>query len=109
MWIEYIIIGLLAYFVSSRLAKMCAFRVVSPKERPIFIIWAIQTFTVIWQIAFASVLGVYHGYGFNGNFIPNYLVTYCRNFIMAFPLQLIIVGSLARLIFRTLFINRNKI
>lgn len=109
MWIEYIIIGLLAYFVSSRLAKMCAFRVVSPKERPIFIIGAIQAFTVIWQVAFASVLGVYHGYGFNGNFIPNYLVTYCRNFIMAFPLQLIIVGPLARLIFRTLFINRNKI
>jgi hypothetical protein len=47
MWIEYIIIGLLAYFVSSRLAKMCAFRVVSPKDRPIFIILAIQTFTVI--------------------------------------------------------------
>ncbi len=109
MWIEYIIIGLLAYFVSSRLAKMCAFRVVSPKDRPIFIIGAIQTFTVIWHVAFASMLGVYHGYGFNGNFIPNYLVTYCRNFIMAFPLQLIIVGPLARLIFRTLFINRNKV
>lgn len=27
---------------------------------------------------------------------------------MAFPLQLIIVGSLARLIFRTLFINHKK-
>ncbi len=28
MWIEYIIIVLLAYFVSGHLAKMCAFRVV---------------------------------------------------------------------------------
>ena len=28
MWIEYIIIGLLAYFVSGHLSKMCAFRVV---------------------------------------------------------------------------------
>ena len=50
MWVEYIIIGLLAYFVSGHLAKMCAF-----------------------------------------------------------PLQLIFVGPLARLIFRTLFINRKKI
>lgn len=105
MWIEYIIIALLAYFVSSHLAKICAFRVVQPGDRPIFIIFAIQTFTVIWQVAFASVLGVYHGYGFTGNFIPDYLTTYCRNFVMAFPLQLIIVGPLARFIFRSIFIK----
>jgi hypothetical protein len=55
------------------------------------------------------VLGVYHGYGFTSNFIPDYLTTYCRNFIMALPLQLIIVGPLARLIFRTLFIKRKKV
>jgi len=35
-------------------------------------------------------------------------MTYCKNFIMAFPLQLIFVGPLARLIFRTLFINHKK-
>lgn len=105
MWVEYIMIALLAYFVSSHLAKMCAFRVVQPGDRPIFIIFAIQTFTVIWQVAFASVIGVYHGYGLTSNFIPDYLITYCRNFIMAFPLQLIIVGPLARFIFRTLFIK----
>ncbi len=101
MWVEYVIIALLAYFVSSRLAKLCAFKIVQPDDRPIFIILTIQTFTVIWQVAFASVIGVYHGYGFTGNFIPNYLTTYCKNFIMALPLQLIIVGPLARLIFRT--------
>ena len=36
MWIEYIIIALLAYFVSGHLAKMCAFRVVQPGDRPIY-------------------------------------------------------------------------
>ena len=75
MWIEYIIIGLLAYFVSGHLSKMCAFRVVQPGDRPIFIIFAIQTFTVIWQVAFASVIGVYHGHGFTANFTPDYLMT----------------------------------
>ncbi len=109
MWIEYIMIALLAYFVSSRLAKMCAFKVVCPKDRPIFIIFAIQTFTVIWQVAFASILGVYHGYGFTSNFIPHYLMTYCRNFIMALPLQLIIVGPLARLIFRKVFYSTSPL
>lgn len=101
MWIEYIIIALLAYFVSGHLAKKCAFRVVQPGDRPIFIIFFIQIFTVVWQVAFASVLGVYHGYGFTTNFIPNYPETYCKNFIMALPLQLLIVDPLARLIFRT--------
>lgn len=36
-------------------------------------------------------------------------MTYCRNFIMAFPLQLIFVGPLARLIFRTIFIKPKKV
>lgn len=108
MWVEYIIITLLAYFVSGHLAKKCAFRVVQPGDRPIAIIFAIQTFTVIWHVAFASILGFYHGYGFTANFIPDYLMTYCRNFVMAFPLQLIIVGPLARLIFRSIFFKRKK-
>ena len=108
MWVEYIIIALLAYFVSGKLAKMCAFRVVQPQDRPIFIILTIQTFTVIWQVAFASILGVYHGCGFTRNLLPDYLTTYCKNFILALPLQLIIVGPLARKIFRTVFANRQK-
>ncbi len=103
MWIEYIIIFLLAYFISSRLAKYFAFRVVKPTDRPIAIILMIQTFTVIWQVAFASVLGVQHGYGITANFLPDYLTCYVRNFALAFPLQLIIVGPLARLIFRSIF------
>lgn len=105
MWLEYLIIALLAYFVSGRLAKKCAFRIVHPKDRPIFIILTIQIFTVIWQVAFASILGVHHGYGFTANFIPDYLTTYCRNFIMALPLQLILVGPLARWMFRKLFLS----
>ncbi len=108
MWIEYVIIGLLAYFVSGRLAKRCAFRVVQPGDRPIFIIFAIQIFTVVWQVAFASVIGVYHGYGFTAQFVPDYLVTYCKNFVMALPLQLFLVGPFARWLFRLVFLKRKK-
>lgn len=105
MWIEFIIIFLCAYFISSHVAKYFAFRVVLPGDRPIAIIFFIQIFTVVSQVALASILGVGKGYGFTADFIPDYLVTYCKNFIMALPLQLFIVGPLARLVFRTIFLR----
>jgi len=103
MWVEYVLIFLCAFFISGKLAPKLAFRVVKQGDRPVFIIFAIQIFTVIFQVAFASIIGVYHGYGFTGNFIPDYLVTYCRNFVMALPVQLFIAGPAARCLFRKLF------
>lgn len=108
MWIEFIIIFLLAYFVSGHMAKYFAFRIVQPDDRPIFIIFAIQIFTVVMQVAFASIIGVFHRFGFTSNFIPDYLLTYCRNFVMALPIQLFLVGPFARLIFRSIFLNEKK-
>ena len=100
MWVEFVIIFFCAYFISSRVAKYFAFRIVRQTDRPIIIIFAIQIFTVISQVALASILGVYHGYGFTDQFIPDYLITYCRNFVMAFPVQLFIAGPAARNLFR---------
>lgn len=103
MWLEYIIIALCAYFISSPLAKKLAFRVVKPGDRPIAIILSIQVFTVVCQVALASIIGVWHGFGFTSQFLPNYLLTYCRNFLMALPLQLLVAGPLARAGFRAVF------
>ena len=103
MWIEFIIIFLCAYFISGHIAKYFAFRIVQPGDRAIMIIFAIQIFTVVSQVALASILGVYHGYGFTSQFIPDYLTTYCKNFIMALPVQLFIAGPVARLLFRMIF------
>ena len=103
MWVEYVLIFLCAFFISSPIAKHFAFRVVEPGDRPIAIIFAIQIFTVVSQVALASILGVYHGYGFTNLFLPNYLTTYCRNFIMALPVQMFLAGPIARGIFRMLF------
>ena len=105
MWLEYVIIFLCAYFISGRIAKYFAFRVVQPGDRPIAVIFAIQVFTVVSQVALASILGVWHGYGFTSQFVPHYLMTYCRNFIMALPVQLLIAGPIARWLFRTLFVR----
>ena len=60
MWIEYIIIFLFAFFISSHIAKYFAFKIVKPDDRLIYIILIIQVFTVIVQVAFASILGIYH-------------------------------------------------
>ena len=103
MWLEFVIIFLCAYFVSSHVAKYFAFRVVKPSDRPIAIIFAIQTFTVVSQVALASILGVWHGYGFTSQFVPHFLTVYCRNFIMALPVQLFLVGPIARALFRLMF------
>lgn len=103
MWIEFIIIFCLAYFVSSKIAKYFAFKVVQEGDRAICIIVMIQVFTVIVQVGFASILGVYHGYGFTNNFICEYLITYCKNFIMALPIQIFLVGPIARKLFRIIF------
>lgn len=46
--IEGIIVFVLAYFIASPIAKKLAFRIVNPKEdNKMFIILAIQTFTVL--------------------------------------------------------------
>ena len=103
MWIEYIIIFLCAFFISSEIAKKLAFKVVDKDTKQIYVIFMIQIFTVVVQVALASIIGVYHGYGFTSNFIPDYLVTYCKNFVMAMPLQLFIAGPIARKLFRMIF------
>jgi len=108
MWVEFIIIFLCAYFISGAIAKHFAFKVVQPGDRPIFIIFAIQTFTVITQVFFASIMAVIKVHGFTSLFLPHFITAYCKNFIMAFPLQIIIVGPLARFIFRSIFMRSEK-
>ena len=108
MWREFIIIFFCAYLLSGRIAKRFAFRVVQLGDRPIFVIFFIQIFTVVAQVGFASILGVHLGYGFDRNFLPHYLLTYCKNFEMALPLQLFLVGPLARFVFRSIFLRGEK-
>lgn len=105
MWIEYIIIFLCAFFISSKAAKHFAFKIVKPSDHPIAIIFSIQIFTVVFQVALASIVGLYHSHGFTQNVIPNYISVYCMNFIMALPVQLFIAGPIARFIFRKIFIR----
>lgn len=108
MWGEYVLSFLCAFFISSRVSKYFAFRIVKPGDRPIAIIFAIQIFTVVSQVALMSILGTYHVYGFTTQIVPNYITVYCKNFVMALPVQLFIVGPLVRSVFRAIFERNNN-
>ena len=103
MWLEYVVIFLCAALISTPLAKRLAFRVVVPQDCPIAIILTVQVFMVVLQVALASILGVWKGYGFTAQLLPNYLTVYARNLLMAMPLQLLFVGPLARGLLRLVF------
>ena len=102
--IEAIIVFVLAYFVASPIAKKLAFRIVNPKEdNKMFIILSIQTFTVLVIVSLMSIYALFVQHLINSNIICNYIVLYCKNFIMAYPLQIFFVGPLVRNIFRLIF------
>lgn len=102
--VECIVVFVLAYFVASPIAKKLAFRIVNPKEdKQIFIILTIQTFTVLVMVCLMSIYALFAQHLINSNFICNYLLLYCKNFIMAYPLQIFFVGPLARNFFRIIF------
>ena len=104
--IEGIIVFILAYFVASPIAKKLAFRIVNPKkDNKMFIILSIQTFTVLIMVGLMSIYALFTQHLINSNVICNYIVLYCKNFIMAYPLQIFFVGPFVRNVFRIIFRN----
>ncbi len=71
MWLEYVLVFLCAHSISSPAAERFAFQVVRPGDRQIYVILAIQVFTVVFQVALASILGVWHEYGFTRQVLPD--------------------------------------
>lgn len=102
--IEGIIVFLLAFFIASPIAKKLAFRIVNPKEdNKMFIVLSIQTFTVLTMVGLMSVYALFAQHLISSNVVCNYIVLYCKNFIMAYPLQIFFVGPLVRNVFRKIF------
>lgn len=107
--VEFIIVFILAYFVASPIAKKLAFRIVNPKEdNKMFIILSIQTFTVCVMVSLMSIYALLTQNLINSNIICNWIVLVCKNFIMAFPLQILIVGPAVRNLFRLIFKKQLK-
>ena len=104
--VEAVVVFLLAFFIASSLAKKLAFRIVNPKEdNKMFVILSIQTFTVLIMVGLMSIYALFAQHLINSNVICNYIVLYCKNFIMAYPLQIFFVGPLVRNTFKLIFKN----
>lgn len=65
-----------------------------------FIILSIQTFTVLTMVGLMSAYALFAQHLINSNIICNYIVLYCKNFIIAYPLQILLVGPFVRNVFR---------
>ena len=106
--LEAIIVFLLAFFIASPVAKKLAFRIVNPeKDNKMFVILSIQSFTVCIMVTLMSIYALFAQNLINSNIVCNYLVLVCKNFIMAYPLQIFIVGPIVRNTFRLVFKSSN--
>lgn len=96
--LEWLIGFLLAFFVANKTAKHFAFHVVTPADRKIFVILSIQIFTVCTMVPLMSLVGTIEAHGLTCDLPIVWL-----NFIMAYPLQLLVAGPVCRRIFHKLF------
>lgn len=90
-------------FPDHKTAQKLAFRIVTPGvDKPIFIILAIQSFTVCLIVPTITLFATFLHNGVQ-NWFTNWLQLAVLCFPVAFCLQIFFVGPLVRLIFRTLF------
>lgn len=83
------------------IAKGIFFKLIfNPKmeEKPYLIALGISTLMVLGMVTCMSVFGIVIENGFSSPTLGNFGITWIRNFILALPLQLIIVGPIARMI-----------
>ena len=103
-YFEGIIVFALAYFVASPISKKLAFKIVNPKkDNKMLVILSIQTFTVCIMVLLMSFYALFINHLIDKNIICNYIVLVIKNFMMAYPLQVFIVGPFSRKIFRIIF------
>lgn len=104
-WLGFLVALLIDVFIVGKLAKPIAFKIVKPnKDTPqIKVILAISSCMVIGMVLFMSLYGAILAVGFNSMTLKIYPLCVMRNFIMALPLNLIIISPLVRFTFGKLF------
>ena len=93
----------LEMFVVERLAKMLAFRLVTPDDKPIFILLAISSMIVCLMCPMMSLVATILFQNPGKEIIALWFQTTALNFPMALCWQIFFAGPLVRLIFRTVF------
>jgi len=91
------------WFIVGPSAKKMAFKIVSHVAPKWQIVVAISSAMVTGMVIIMSLFGAILGVGFTGALWRAWLYNIPINFIVAFPLQLLIVGPLVRFSFRKCF------
>ncbi|MBE6023885.1 MAG: DUF2798 domain-containing protein [Cellulosilyticum sp.] len=104
-WLGFIVALLLDIFIVGKLAKPLALKMIKPdsQTKPIKIILAISICMVIGMVLCMSMFGAIVTIGFNTSALKLYPLFIVRNFIMALPLNLLVVSPLVRFSFGKLF------
>lgn len=106
--LEWLVGFLCVFFIASRTSKHFAFKIVKTSDRPMIIILGIQTFTVCTMVPLMSLFGTIESVGITINVVPQWLQTIFLNFIMAYPLQVFVIGPLVRWLFRCIFVEKEN-
>ncbi|MGG1790323.1 DUF2798 domain-containing protein [Bacillus mycoides] len=109
--IGFIIALLIEICIVGPCAKKIVFALPFDKSKKVNMIIAMATTMVIGMVLFMSFYGMAMMYLHNGlhgdSFASIYFSIFIKNFIMAYPLQLIIMGPLVRFLFGK-FVLKNK-
>lgn len=104
MWLEYILVFCLIFFLITNTAKKLAFRIIDPaSSQPIYLVLAIQSFTVCQIVPLITLLATLIHNGISAAWFCQWIQLAVTCFPMALCLQIFFVGPFVRLLFRTLF------
>lgn len=104
-WLGFIVALILDVFIVGKLAKPIAFKIVkpTPETKQIKVILAISSCMVVGMVLCMSMYGAIVAVGFNAQALKIYPLCIIRNFVMALPLNLLIVSPLVRFSFGKIF------
>lgn len=104
-WLGFIVALIIDVFIVGKIAKPVAFKIVKPNKdtKPIKVILAISSCMVVGMVLFMSMYGAITAVGFTSTALKIYPLCVGRNFIMALPLNLLIVSPLVRFSFGKMF------
>ncbi len=106
MWLEYVVVFCLIFFLITNTAKKLAFRVINPaNSQPIFMILAIQSFTVCQIVPVITLFATLIHNGISADWFCQWIQLAVTCFPMALCAQIFYIGPLVRLIFRNIFKN----
>ncbi|MGZ7149533.1 DUF2798 domain-containing protein [Bacillus sp. BC08] len=111
--IGFIIALLIEICIVGPCAKKLVFMLPFDKSKKVNIIISMATTMVIGMVFFMSFYGMAMMYLHNGlhgeSFVSMYFSIFIKNFIMAYPLQLIIMGPLVRFLFGKFVLKKKSV